>query len=131
MKQAHPLNDQDRGYEPGALLNFLALMGWDHHAARPVPHDTAERSDNNSLAELFSMDELVEHFDLSHVNHRKAAVDLAKLDFLNKMTLRRDAGRLGDDSNLRDEVVGHEQTRRKMIIELQAMLRDRKVLKGK
>lgn len=124
------LKSQDKGYEPGALLNFLALMGWDHHAARPMELQ-ATRNDNNSLSELFSMDELIANFDLRHVNHRKAAVDIPKLDFLNKMTLRRDAGRLGDDGNMRDGVEGHDETRRGMIARLQVMLRGTKVLAGR
>lgn len=75
------------------------------------------------------MAELIANFDLRHVNHRKASVDLQKLDYLNKMTLRRDAGRLGDDGNMRDAVQGHEETRRAMIERLQSMLRETKVLR--
>lgn len=72
------------------------------------------------------MDELISDFDISHVNHRKAAVDISKLDFLNKMTLRRNAGRLGDDGNLRDQVIGHEQSRRAMVARLQEILLENK-----
>lgn len=72
------------------------------------------------------MDELISNFDITHVNHRKAAVDISKLDFLNKMTLRRNAGRLGDDGNLRDEITGHEESRKVMIAKFWDILQENK-----
>jgi glutamyl-tRNA synthetase len=122
---------QDKGYEPEALLNFLGLMGWDHHAARPSTAAEHPRSDSNSLSELFTMDEMISAFDLTHVNHRKSAVTLPKLDFLNKMTLRQKAGRLGDDGNLKEVVHGHEASRRDLVTRLQTLLREVKVLQGR
>lgn len=100
-------------------------MGWDHHTAR-APDEGEERNDGNSLSELFTMDELISNFDITHVNHRKAAVDLPKLDFLNKMTLRRNAGRLGDDGNLRDQIVGHEKSRKELVARFQEILLENK-----
>lgn len=72
------------------------------------------------------MDELISDFDITHVNHRKAAVDISKLDFLNKMTLRRNAGRLGEDGNLHDQVVGHHESRQAMVERLQVILLENK-----
>lgn len=90
------------GYEPEALVNFLALMGWDHHAAleratgdEALPYHV--RRDQNSYFEVFSMPQLISAFDLGLVNHRRAAVSRAKLDFLNKMTLRRKANAIPDE----------------------------------
>ena len=56
-----------KGYLPEALINFLALLGWS-------PEDEQE---------IFSMDELVEAFDLSRVNKSGAVFDRAKLDWMN------------------------------------------------
>ena len=56
-----------KGYLPEALINFLALLGWS-------PEDEKE---------IFSMDELVEAFDLSRINKSGAVFDRAKLDWMN------------------------------------------------
>jgi glutamyl-tRNA synthetase len=77
------------------------------------------------------MDELIQAFDLKHINHRKAAVDMQKLDFLNKMTLRHKAGRLGDDGNMTEVATGQEKSRKEMVEQVQAALRGTKVLKDK
>jgi len=122
---------QEKSYEPEAVLNFLALMGWDHHAVRPSTSLEHPRNDNNSLSELFTMDELIQAFDIKHINHRKAAVDMQKLDFLNKMTLRHKAGRLGDDGNMTEVSSGHEGSRKEMVERLQEKLRGVKVLQGR
>ena len=77
------------------------------------------------------MDELIQAFDIKHINHRKAAVDMQKLDFLNKMTLRHKAGRLGDDGNMTEVSSGHEGSREEMVKRLQEKLRGVKVLQGR
>ncbi|QCT73331.1 glutamate--tRNA ligase [Eubacterium maltosivorans] len=56
-----------KGYLPEALINFLALLGW---------------SPENEQ-EIFSMDELIEVFDLSRINKSGAVFDRAKLDWMN------------------------------------------------
>lgn len=56
-----------KGYLPEALVNFLALLGWS-------PEDDRE---------IFSLDELVEAFDLSRINKSGAVFDRAKLDWMN------------------------------------------------
>ena len=56
-----------KGYLPEALVNFLALLGW---------------SPENEQ-EIFSMDELIEAFDLSRINKSGAVFDRAKLDWMN------------------------------------------------
>lgn len=55
------------GYLPEALLNFLALLGWN------TPDEQ----------EIFSMDELVEKFSLDRVHKGGAVFDLKKLDWIN------------------------------------------------
>ncbi|WWC58230.1 glutamate-tRNA ligase [Kwoniella dejecticola CBS 10117] len=130
-----------QGYEPAALLNFLALMGWDYHSALSTKTtlDPHIRNDGNSLYELFSVDQLVELFDIQHIANRKASVNISKLDFLNKMTLRRMADRLGKDGhmvNLGKEITlsqtgqGESKERMGLIRRFQVGLREEKALKG-
>jgi len=132
--QAH---SQEKGYEPEALLNFLGLLGWDHHAALEKTHGDMlpyhERNDKNSLYEIFSLPQLIEAFDLSHLSRRKAMVNIDKLDFINKMTLRRKAERLGEEGELVNlgKAGESEMSERKSLIErYQADLRALPVLKG-
>ena len=58
-----------KGYLSEALLNFVALLGWN-----PGEGETQE---------IFSLDELVEVFDLAHVHKGGAVFDVKKLDWLN------------------------------------------------
>jgi len=57
----------DKGYLPEALLNFLAMQGWNPSADR----------------EKYSMQELVDLFDLHAVNVSGSIVNFEKLDWLN------------------------------------------------
>jgi glutamyl-tRNA synthetase len=119
-------------------------MGWDHHAALEHAEGGAlpahSRSDSNSLYEVFTLPQLVAAFDVPLINHRRAAVDMAKLDFLNKMTIRRKAGRLGRDGNLMavgkegadiDGAPGNEDGRGALVERYQAGLREVNVLAGR
>ncbi len=65
-------NYLQRGYLPEALLNFVALLGW---------NPTADR-------EIFSMDELASLFDISKVNSAGAVVNFEKLDWFNRHYLK-------------------------------------------
>ena len=56
-----------KGYLPQALVNFLALLGW---------------SPENEQ-EIFSMEELIQAFDLSRINKSGAVFDRAKLNWMN------------------------------------------------
>ena len=55
------------GYLPEAITNYVALLGWSP----------------KSNQELFSMDELIEHFSLEALNKAPAIFDYHKLDWLN------------------------------------------------
>ena len=59
------------GYVPEGVLNWLLLMGW----------GIAE-------GEFMSLDEMVQHFDISKVNPSPAAIDFAKLDFFSGAHIR-------------------------------------------
>lgn len=61
-----------KGYLPEALINFVALLGF---------NPTADR-------EIYTKDELIELFDLSKINKSGAVFDHAKLDWMNGMYLR-------------------------------------------
>jgi len=58
---------RDQGYLPEALLNYLVRLGWSH----------GDR-------ELFSLDELVELFDIDQVHKAAAGFDSDKLDWFNQ-----------------------------------------------
>jgi glutamyl-tRNA synthetase len=62
-----------KGYLPEALVNFVALLGWNPGTEQ----------------ELFSLDELVAHFSLERVNKAGAVFDLEKLNWLNFEHLRK------------------------------------------
>jgi glutamyl-tRNA synthetase/nondiscriminating glutamyl-tRNA synthetase len=61
-----------RGYLPDALINFLALLGWNPGNER----------------EIFGRDELIEAFSLERVNRSPAIFNFEKLDWLNGQYLR-------------------------------------------
>lgn len=61
-----------QGYLPEAVVNFLALLGWN-------PGDTQE---------VFSLDELVTAFSLERVNRANAVFELQKLVWLNGVYIR-------------------------------------------
>jgi glutamyl/glutaminyl-tRNA synthetase len=67
-----------RGMLPAALLNFVALLGWNPGAS--------------SDQEVFTREELIEHFDIVEVNKSGAAVDRKRLLWLNSQHMRRVLG---------------------------------------
>jgi len=66
----------DRGYFPDALLNFLALLGWNPGTDQ----------------EIFSLGELIEKFDLSKVQKGGAIFNEEKLRWLNKEYMKKHGG---------------------------------------
>jgi glutamyl-tRNA synthetase len=62
-----------KGYLPEALLNFIALLGWN-------PGTTQE---------LFTMDELITQFSLDRVQKAGAVFDTEKLDWLQGQWIRK------------------------------------------
>ena len=61
-----------KGYLPGAILNYIALLGWS---------PTEDR-------EIFTLDELVQAFDVKHIGTSGAIFDPEKLKWVNGMWLR-------------------------------------------
>ncbi len=64
-----------KGYLKEAIINFVALLGWN-----PGEGETQE---------IFSFDELIQKFDLSHVHKSGAVFDLKKLDWLNAQYIKK------------------------------------------
>ncbi|MCC2615240.1 glutamate--tRNA ligase [Aestuariibacter halophilus] len=58
---------RDDGYLPQALLNYLVRLGWSH-----------------GDQEIFSLDEMIEHFDLDHISSSASAFNTDKLVWLNQ-----------------------------------------------
>ena len=63
---------REEGYLPEALLNYLALLGWNPGTEQ----------------EIFSLDELVSAFDIDRVQHAGAMFDREKLDWMNGQYIR-------------------------------------------
>ncbi len=63
---------RDRGFLPEGLLNYLALLGWSIADDRDV----------------FSIDEMVEAFDIARVNANMARFDMKKAEAINAAHLR-------------------------------------------
>ena len=70
--EAHALAYRDQGYLPEGLLNYLALLGWAIAADRDV----------------FSLEEMVEAFDVTDVVPNPARFDLKKCDAINAAHMR-------------------------------------------
>lgn len=65
------LQYRDEGYLPQALLNYLVRLGWSH-----------------GDQEIFSIEEMIDFFDLSKVHHSAAAFNADKLKWLNQHYIR-------------------------------------------
>lgn len=63
---------REQGYLPEALVNFLVFLGWSP----------------GTEEEIFTLDELSERFDLSHVHKAGAVFDQDRLDYLNGVYIR-------------------------------------------
>jgi glutamyl-tRNA synthetase len=63
---------REQGFLPEAMVNYLALLGWSYDE-----HTT-----------FFTLEELIERFDLSRVSHNPAAFDLEKLEWMNGHYIR-------------------------------------------
>jgi glutamyl-tRNA synthetase len=70
--EAHALAYRDQGFVPEGLMNYLALLGWAIAADRDV----------------FSLQEMVEAFDLADVNPNPARFDLKKAEAINAAHMR-------------------------------------------
>lgn len=67
------LDYKEEGYLPEAMVNFLALLGWNPGTEQ----------------EIFTSKELIESFDISRVQKAGAQMNLDKLDWMNKEHMRK------------------------------------------
>ena len=65
----------NKGYLKEAIINFVALLGWN--------------PGEGSVQEIFSMDELIEKFDLAKVHKAGAVFDIKKLDWINAQYIKK------------------------------------------
>ncbi len=107
---------REEGYLPEALLNYLVRLGWSH-----------------GDQEIFSLDEMIELFDIDQVNRAASAFNSEKLMWLNQHYIKSDnpariahllsphMGRLGIDPATGPdlvEVVRVQQERAKTLVEM-------------
>jgi glutamyl-tRNA synthetase len=64
---------RDQGYLPEALVNFLAFLGWSP----------------GTEEEIFTLAELAERFEITHVHKGGAVFDADRLDYLNGVYIRK------------------------------------------
>ena len=76
---------KEEGYLPSALANFLAFLGWSP----------------GTEEEVFSMDSLIQNFDLKKVNSSGAKFDVEKLNWFNHKYLQSEK-----DEKIADHLVG-------------------------
>lgn len=65
---------EQSGYRRDALVNFIALLGWN--------------PGRGSTQEIFSLEELVKAFDIQKVHKAGAVFDLKKLDWINAQYIK-------------------------------------------
>jgi glutamyl-tRNA synthetase len=68
----HARSFLDDGYLPEAMLNFLMLLGWNPGTEK----------------EIFTLDEFVQEFNISHLHKKSPIFDRKKLDYFNGYYLR-------------------------------------------
>ncbi|MFZ2240523.1 MAG: glutamate--tRNA ligase [Gordonia amarae] len=71
--ESNLLHHRDRGFLPEGLLNYLALLGWGY---KPD-------------VDVFTLDEMIEAFDVREVNSNPARFDQKKADAINAEHIRR------------------------------------------
>ncbi|SCZ89337.1 BZ3500_MvSof-1268-A1-R1_Chr1-1g01115 [Microbotryum saponariae] len=72
----------DKGYEPEALLNFVALMGWSPQATTSTNVDASGQEGH-----VLTMEEMIKRvrlFSLEGVNKNRSTMNLSKLEYLNR-----------------------------------------------
>src|SRR6266496_603112 len=63
---------RDMGFLPGAVVNYLARLGWSH-----------------GDEEIFTLDELVRYFDFKDVNQSAGVFNLEKMEWVNHTWMRK------------------------------------------
>ena len=82
---ANLLNYREEGYLPEALLNYLVRLGWSH-----------------GDQEIFSIEEMIELFDLDDINKSASAINPDKLLWLNQHYIKE-----GDPQHVAEHLAWH------------------------
>jgi glutamyl/glutaminyl-tRNA synthetase len=77
----------DKGYLPEALVNGVALMGW-NPPHREDPTVLAENTGVFMKHEVITLPEMVIQFNLDKIQKTGAKFDLDKISYLNSMHIR-------------------------------------------
>lgn len=86
----------ERGFEPAALVNFVALLGYNHkhrtdHSAPtyvPIVERNDQAEDLGPGEEVFTLSQMEADYDLSRISSTRSSPDLVKLEFLNRAHIR-------------------------------------------
>ncbi|SJL04362.1 related to Glutamate--tRNA ligase [Armillaria ostoyae] len=75
-----------RGWEPAAVLNWLALAGWGvtHEETSPESTSRTHLKDAPDSTAVMSLPELIKSFDISVLTQRSSGLDVSKLEYINK-----------------------------------------------
>ncbi len=83
---------KDMGYLPEAMINYLARLGWSH-----------------GDQEIFSREELIQHFSTDHLGKSASVFDMDKLNWLNSHYIKEaDIQRLADILAWHFQKMGYE-----------------------
>ncbi len=103
------LEYRDMGILPEALLNYLIRLGWSH----------GDR-------EIFSINEMIELFDIKHINQSAASFDLAKLLWTNQHYIREASSqRLAKELGERLERRGIQTDNGPSLVDVAEVMRER------
>lgn len=70
---------QQEGFSPEGVVNYLSLLGWNPNKA----------SDSTTEQEIFSLQQLIERFDLADIHRSNAAFDLGKCRWMSAQHLQK------------------------------------------
>ncbi|PRZ12336.1 glutamate--tRNA ligase [Nesterenkonia sandarakina] len=88
--ESNLFHHRDRGFIPEGLLNYLALLGWSLSADE----------------DIFTVEQLIEHFDISDVLANPARFDVKKAEAINGTHIR-----LLEAADFRDRLIPYLQAR--------------------
>jgi len=104
---AHVSDFIAKGWEPEAVINWLALAGWGrdkHDHLLEAGQKSAKPLDSGS-SDVFTLQQLEEKFDLSELTHRRNILDPSKLEYLNRRHLQLKASNPNTLNSLVDRAI--------------------------
>uniref|UniRef100_A0A8H8CR71 Glutamate--tRNA ligase, mitochondrial n=1 Tax=Psilocybe cubensis TaxID=181762 RepID=A0A8H8CR71_PSICU len=90
-----------RGWEPNAVLNWAVLSGWGVDHSVSSQEGTSQQPDSTKI---MTLDEMIDQFSLSAITHRNTILESAKLEYLNKHHLMRQASTMSGLQSLAERV---------------------------